>query len=238
MPHNRFYLPKEFVAHTQVAIAGKEFEHLSRVMRARPGDKVELVNGQGALAQAVVSRLEKREGFFDIESIETEQESTNPMIIAQALPKINRLDLIVEKTTELGCDELWLFAGKKSEKKELTPNQKTRLENILTSSMKQSGRLWLPKIRYVDPILTWKNVPKPAFFGDLDAKSHFLQLFDETKPLFFVVGPEGGLNEREKSHLVKLAANPVQLHPNILRTETASLVVLSQAYGKRCGILP
>ena len=88
------------------------------MIRARKGDKVELVNGRGALAQAVVTTLEKEKAPLQIEST-TEKPRGAEIILAQALPRFSHLDWIIEKGTELGASLFWLFPGVLSEKKTL-----------------------------------------------------------------------------------------------------------------------
>src|SRR5579862_10014163 len=110
MPHNRYYLDTPFQENKTVTLADEEFHHLSRVLRARVGDKVELVNGRGQLAHAHLMELTKKEARLGIKAIE-ESKQKPPLILAQALTRMNHLEWIIEKGTELGTTSFWLFPG-------------------------------------------------------------------------------------------------------------------------------
>lgn len=229
MPHNRFFLTTSFTENTNVTLLGEEAHHLQRVMRKKKGELVELVNGKNALAKATIASIEKKKVQLHIQEVINSLPNF-PTIICQAIPKLNRLDTIVEKGTELGMTELWLFPGDLSEKKELTPNQLKRLEMITIAAMKQCGRLDLPKIVIKPKLLKWaeKDLLYPAYFGDLSCQSpKFLECFEKKKGVLFFIGPEAGFTTNEEAHLRYLNAQGVNLHPLILRTDTAPLVALS-----------
>lgn len=202
-----------------------------KVMRARIGDTVELVNGRGLLAEATVVQMQRHACRLDITSTSTSKPDPFKLVVAQSLPRLNRLDTIVEKGTELGMHMLWLFPGERSERKELSEQQEQRLHSIAVSALKQSGRLYLPEIFVKPPLVNWNNLPFPAFYGSLNPNAPlFSTSWQQTKPeegVLFFVGPEAGFSEAEIQHLERLGAKGVNLHRNILRTDTASLVALS-----------
>lgn len=234
MPAERYYYPGNLDPSDSIVLDGPEFIHLSKVMRSRVGDLIELVNGKGALAQGQVVRLDKREAHIRIEDCRTEKPSERRLIIAQAIPRLNRLETILEKGTELGMDEIWLFPGALSEKTTFSENQLARMEYILITAMKQCGRLFLPKLVFEKELKKWEKLNLPAYFGDVrEDASHF---FDEwvrrgkqDKFLFFI-GPESGFTIEETEKLESLGAKGVKLHPYVLRTDTASLCALSQYF--------
>lgn len=233
MPSERFFLEHSFKAQECQELTGAEFHHLAHVMRAHKGDAVELINGKGALAQATVEQLKKDKALLRIIQVDQQPESPCRFILAQAIPKANRLDLILEKGTELGVDCFWLFPGVHSLKKECYPNQIERARVVTISAMKQCGRLYLPSIEMRPPIDQWNPLnDKTAFFGDLDKQA---PLFEKSlrkaspfsSPIVFITGPEGGFSAEEEQSLRDLGAIGVKLHANVLRTETASLMAVS-----------
>ncbi len=231
MPIDRFYLDDPLEPSTQTELTGQELHHLSHVTRARAGGEIELINGKGSLAIAEILEIKKNAALLNIRSRLSEEPVPFCTVIAQAIPRQNRLDTIVEKSTELGMDELWLFPGKLSEKKELKENQLLRLRKIAISAMKQSGRLYLPAIKLIPPIRQWSPQSLPLYFGDIDADAEpFLKVWEvspDEKGLIFVIGPESGLHEDEIRQLKELQAIGVKLHQHILRTDTAPLTALS-----------
>lgn len=221
MPHDRFFIDAPLK--DEVTLEGDEAHHLF-VMRKNMGDTVELVNGKNCLAKASLLSLEKKRARLKIETLETCASPSNPIILAQALPKLNKIDFIIEKGTELGATTFWLFPGDKSEKKEVKDPE--RLRRIAISAMKQCGRLDLPDIVITPPIAKLKELPLAAYFGDANGEP-FSKVWTKGTGTLFFIGPESGFSEKEIAHLIKLKAKSVKLHPNILRTETAPLVALS-----------
>lgn len=233
MPAERYFINADLYPYQQPEISGSEFHHLVHVMRTRKGDAVELVNGKGVLAQAIVHDLAKDKARFEIQEVYQEPASPCRLILAQALSKQNRLDVILEKGTELGVDEFWLFPGHHSSKKECYPSQLDRAYTITIAAMKQCGRLDLPSIAVKPSIDQWEEfTPSSAFFGDLDPTAPLFEiawkrLHSSTYPSVFITGPEGGFSQHEIDALKELNATGVKLHPYILRTETASIMALS-----------
>ncbi|MCH9627082.1 MAG: Ribosomal RNA small subunit methyltransferase E [Chlamydiales bacterium] len=227
MPHNRFYVDTPFALHIEVDMQ-EEARHL-KVMRLHKGDPIELVNGRNQLAQAVIKSAQTAE-IMEL----NEHTPPSPVILCQAIPRLNRLDTIVEKGTELGMTELWLFPGQRSEKKELTANQYKRVKQITVAAMKQCGRLDLPSIQIKPPLAQWRELNFAAYYGSLAERAPpFLSVLQKKEGLHFFVGPEAGFTSEEERILETLGVRGVKLHPWILRTDTAPLAALSQIYAAR-----
>lgn len=231
MPANRFYTVDELQIGRHAVIRGAEHHHLAHVMRVAEGEEIELVNGRGALAKACLVRSGRQEAETMVHQIFFEPPVKNRVIIAQAMPKLNRLEFILEKCTELGMDELWLFRGEKSEKREVSDNQLQRMESITIAAMKQSGRLYLPHLFVKDHFTKWQGkLAENCYFGDVlpDAPS-FLSVLKNKRQgdVLFFIGPEAGFSASEETALKKFDVKGVKLHRNILRTDTASIVALS-----------
>jgi 16S rRNA (uracil1498-N3)-methyltransferase len=220
MPAERFYIDADLSG--TVSLEGTEFHHLAHVMRTRVGDTIELVNGRGALATAQVHAISKHNASLTILSATTHPVPPAQIILALPLMRPSKLELIIEKCTELGADAFWLYPAAHSDKDDLSPNQLERLHHIAISAMKQCGRLDLPPIQLF------------ASLTDL-FKSDFTYLFGDTRPnapkisphekAVFITGPEKGFSEKEHK-LLEQKATGVKLHRNILRAETAPIVAL------------
>jgi len=226
MPANRYFCAAELNVGDEVAIVGAEFHHLIHVMRASVGESVEIVNGRGTLAFAQIVGIEKKKHALAlVDRNEKEQESKRCLVIAQAIPRQGRLDTIVEKTCELGVDELILFPGERSERKDVGSKALGRLETVAISAMKQCGRLFVPKISVAPSLKKWDSLSTLAFFGDLAKEAPTLasQITGDQSITFFV-GPESGFTPEEEKQLKVLGVKGVKLHENVLRTETASIV--------------
>ena len=158
MPANRFFLDDPLEPNTVVHLDKQEMHHAS-VMRMREGQVAEIINGRGTLAHATYTKA-----GFHIDSVET-ADPHPAIILCQALPRMNRLDTILEKGTEIGMSEVWLFPGDRSEKKSLSPNQLKRAEHIFISAIKQCGRLHLPKLVLKPSLKDWSKPPGLTLFG-------------------------------------------------------------------------
>jgi 16S rRNA (uracil1498-N3)-methyltransferase len=233
MPDNRFFLQAPIFEKNQLLFLEKEeFHHLSHVMRLKAGETIELINGLGYLAEASIVSLEKHRASLSITSVYTENPPSYRLVLAQAFPRIPRLEYIIEKSVELGVTELWLFPGILSEKKEISPSGLERLHHIAFSAVKQCGRLFMPKILILPPLQKWKHqdIPSHAFFGDTRHSRAPFPSSLSSNSFLIVIGPEKGLHEKEVLHLeTHLHMQGIALHKNILRTDTAAICALSLA---------
>jgi len=220
MPAHRFFLDDP-LTHKTATLEGEEFHHLKNVMRARPGDLIEIVNGKGSLAQALLSEIKDGSATFEITQKIDQPPPSKIIILAQAFLRPALLDWTIEKGTELGATHFWLLPGDQSEKKDLTPHQQARLHTLIISALKQCGRLYLPTLELKPPLSKWEKPAGTLLFGSLAPEAKPLQT-NYPSPIIIVIGPEKGFSSQEHSILeTKLCAIPVTLHPNILRAETA-----------------
>jgi 16S rRNA (uracil1498-N3)-methyltransferase len=212
-----------------IELIGDEGRHLSKVLRARPGDSIELANGRGDLATATIRALQRDSVQLQIESVTHHPEPTPQLILYQALPRLNRLDTIIEKATELGASQICLFPGERSEVPQLNPAAQRRVEAILRAAVKQSGRLYQPKLLQLPLVKSWTELPASSYVGDPRPSAPSLSSIwtPPTNSVAIIIGSESGLTEKEMTHLQQLGAKPVRLHPNVLRTDTAPIVALS-----------
>lgn len=232
MPENRFFADHLLDEKSYAILTDQEHHHLVHVMRVKVGQEIEIVNGQGVLALANVIAIEKKQTKAYITQHKSiEKRSTSPKILIQALPLLNRADLILEKGTELGIDAIWFFPGEKSERRMLNDHQKSRMEGIVLASMKQCGRLFATQLSFLPPICDWTKelVPYLSFFGDLSPQAPPFSLINKKteQGICFVIGPESGFSEREKDHLRLLGIEGRRIHTNTLRTETAAIVAMT-----------
>lgn len=229
MPAERFYIQAPLASGNSISLEDQEFHHLVRVMRGKPGDSVELINGQGALANAIIKQVNKRDAVLEITDVTTTPKPAFEVILAQGIPRGNRLDFILEKGTELGMTQLWLFPGDRSERKEFTENNQERTHTLMVSALKQCGSLWLPELHIKGALKKWSSLPYPAFFGDVaESAPRLLDCFKkDLSGVILLIGPESGLSDQEEAKLVALGAKGVKLHSHILRTDTAAIAALT-----------
>jgi 16S rRNA (uracil1498-N3)-methyltransferase len=225
MPAHRFFLDTTFSEKTAL-LTGDEFHHLKNVMRARIGDSIEIVNGKGTLVHAHLIEIKNSSALLEITQKIDQPPPSHTLILAQAFTRPALLDWIIEKGTELGADEFWLFPGEQSEKKELSPHQVDRLHTLTLSALKQCGRLYLPSIHLKPSLSQWEKPKGTLLFGSLQPHAQILKT-KYPSPVIIVIGPEKGFSTHEEILLeTKLQGTAVTLHRNILRAETAALCAL------------
>lgn len=218
MPAERFYIDAEFSG--TLSLKGSEHHHLAHVMRIQAGEEVELVNGRGTLAKAKVIAVSKHDTTLAIFSTVQVPQSASYFTLAIPFMRPAKLELVVEKCTELGADAFWLYPAHHSEKREISSHQLERLTHIAISSMKQCGRLDLPMIKILIHFKDLFAAPS-LFFGDIRPTAK--KCPSSWEKGIFITGPEKGFSAEELG-LLDQRATGIRLHRNILRAETAPIV--------------
>jgi len=230
MPAERFYVDDELNEGSRASIEGAELHHLAHVMRVGVGEKIELVNGKGALGIANVVSIDKKKAI--VELLECEKGVVGPSRFILGIPfmRLSKLEWVIEKGTELGADEFWIYTADHSEKDTLSPNQTERLRYIAISAMKQSGRLDLPSFRILAHLEELFHFSGTLLFGDINPSAPFIwEIKDRSFPILFVSGPEKGFSNDESKSL-KIKAKGVRISKNILRSETAPISAMAILY--------
>ena len=97
MPPECYYFPKFLETDVKIILKDHEQHHLINVMRTKIGDEIEVVNGFGQLAISILELIEKKNAILKIKSLCTEDSPKQKIILAQGMPKLNRLEYILEK---------------------------------------------------------------------------------------------------------------------------------------------
>lgn len=218
-----------------LSLPAQAAEHVTRVLRLPAGARITLFNGDGYDYQAVIVDVGKREVQVRIDSLEAvRNESPLQLTLAQAVVRGEKMDLIVQKATELGAIRIVPLLTERSEIKLDATRAEKRLAHwraVAASACEQSGRARLPEVVAALPLTQWL-----AGLGDDQALRLALlpQATQSARGLNFscgegllVVGPEGGLGARDIDALTTAGFIGLQLGPRILRTETAGLAALA-----------
>jgi 16S rRNA (uracil1498-N3)-methyltransferase len=227
----RFLVTPDALRATDAVLTGAELHHL-RVRRLRPGSELVLCDGGGRQRHGVVIALDRRRAIVRL-SPETpaERASSLQLVLAQALLKGDKMDLVVEKATELGITELQTFTSARSVAL-ASPHRQERWKRIARSAAKQCQRSTVPII--ADPIpferLLMRTESVRLLFWE-DASAEALVAADAqargTDAVLAGVGPEGGFTTTEAEHARRAGFRVVGLGKRILRAETAALVAVT-----------
>jgi 16S rRNA (uracil1498-N3)-methyltransferase len=227
---NIFYAPPSQINNGIAELTGQEAIHASKVLRAREGDEIMIVDGEGGRYQGPIRRITKESVQVEVDNKQTIAASEPSLILGMGIiKKRDRLEFAVEKAVELGVSRICLFRSEHTVKENVRMD---RLESTAISAMKQSLRAWLPGISVYDSFEGMlESFPDATFLIAHEKAEQDLQLnpkqFNIGK-LFLLVGPEGGFSAREVEMATELGARVVSLGSNRLRTETAAVAMLSK----------
>lgn len=234
---HKFFTEPYNISEDKGVIVGDDVKHIYKVLRLNEGEEVVLNNCQGTEYLGKINSINKNEVIVDIiEKLDTNNESDIKIHLFQGLPKGQKMDLIVQKGTELGINEFIPTITQRVDVKLKGEFKKLdRLNRIALEASKQSKRSIIPKVKEVvnfyeamlqlnDMDLVLVPYENAENFG---IKTLMRQLREENADLSYihnvgiVIGPEGGFEEEEITALSKQGAYIVTLGKRILRTETA-----------------
>ena len=239
---HKFFTPKELINGDVAKIIGDDVKHIYKVLRISEGEKVTLNNCEGIEYLGKVISVSKQEVLIEIlEKLEDNNESDIKIYLFQGLPKSQKMDLIVQKGTELGITEFIptithrVDVKLKGEFKKLD-----RLNRIALEAAKQSKRSIIPKVSepiefnavlerinsldlLIVPYENANNFGIKTLINELRKDN----TTNTIKNVGIFVGPEGGIEEEEIERLKDKGARIVTLGKRILRTETAGFVATS-----------
>ncbi len=222
---NLFYQPgiQEGITH----LDAEESRHAVRVLRMSEGDQLTLTDGKGFFYSTKITKADPKKCQFEILNMEEAPRRNFHIHIAIAPTKnADRIEWFVEKSTEIGIDEISFILCKNSERKIINAE---RVEKIAVSAMKQSQQALLPKLNELVPfkkIVEVKADQKFIGFVDSSNPSHLKTFAKPRKKYLMLIGPEGDFSKDELEHAIQNGFEKVSLGINRLRTETAGLVAV------------
>lgn len=228
---NIYYAPPSQVNNGFIELLEQEATHASKVMRAREGDELVVVDGVGGRYKGVIRRITKKTVQVKVEDKEQLQKPDPALVLGMGIiKKRDRLEFAVEKAVELGASQICLFRSERTIKENVRMD---RLESIVQSAMKQSLRAWLPEVSLFhsldemlasisDARLLVAHEKVNQEESDVD-----IQQLEEAK-LLLLIGPEGGFSPDEIDMFKGRQAQLVSLGTNRLRAETAAVTFMSQ----------
>jgi len=222
---NIFYSPLSSITPNSLKLTGQEAKHATKVLRIRPGDQIHVTDGAGKLYQCNVSEVQKSDVVCTILDTKVEErKSPFVTLVVGLIKKRDRLEFAVEKSVELGADEIVVFRGDHSEKGNVRLD---RLESTVLSAMKQSLRVFLPKVRFTENLSVAIKSNEEAgslIYADETIEKGLSKSLLDNK-VMLVVGPEGGFSESERNQLKKEGGVAYSLGDKRLRTETAAVTM-------------
>jgi 16S rRNA (uracil1498-N3)-methyltransferase len=219
------------MAEGQALISGEDHLHLTRSMRAQVGDLVPLGDGAGRVSVARITAITRDSTELRIIEDTHLARPLPSLHLFQALLKSGKMDALVRQNVELGVDLIMPFQAEHSIARG-TPSaeRRERLQRIALEASKQSRRAFIPNVgeslsfedalselaRYPVVLVAWQ----PGAAGVASALAA-----EPSSEVALVIGPEGGLADSEMTALHEVGGIAVGLGPNVLRADTAGLVL-------------
>jgi len=233
----RFFVEPGLLQGESVVLTGELCRHIATVLRLKEGDTIRLADGTGREAVASISAVERDGIRVAIQQMVAAAAGNTPRItVYQGLPKGEKLELILQKCTELGVGEIVPFMAARSITRlggEKLEKRVARWQKIAQEAARQSERGTVPLVDFAPGIaqllqrrdhdlrlLLWEEEEEQSLRDVLAATQR-------PESIAVIIGPEGGLTPEEAAMAVAAGYLPVTLGKRILRTETAGLAVVS-----------
>jgi 16S rRNA (uracil1498-N3)-methyltransferase len=231
----RFFIEGVHRAGDRVALEGGDARKIVSVLRLQNGAELELVDSAGALFTARLELDGERVGAHLV-SQERDEEANGPIVdVAQAVPKGQKMDFVVEKATELGARAILPFYSERTVVTDVGASKVERWRRVAKAAAAQCGRRTVPAVEqpvsfgsllrqmqeYDVVLFPWELAERRPVAATL------APLLDGAGRVLVVVGPEGGFTHDEADAARRQGARVIWLGRRILRTETAAMAVLA-----------
>jgi 16S rRNA (uracil1498-N3)-methyltransferase len=239
MSSRRFMINSRTVHDGSATLDGELFKHIVRVLRHSAGDSLILVDETGREHDGVIEHVTRERVTVRITRSDhdpAQERSGLRITVCQALPKGEKIDLILQKGTELGAHDFWLFGGRRSVARVREDQCAAKLERwtrIVAEAARQCGRRAVPAVRW------YPTAAEAAAAADHDLRL-ILWEDERTRRLketlaglslpgsaIVSIGPEGGFDQQETDLFVRHGFQSVSLGSRILRTETAAIAIVA-----------
>lgn len=232
----RFFISSDQVSGNTIMIAGEDVRHIGMVLRMKAGEELLLCDGKGTEYTVKIADIGRTAAKTEIVSQSKKEIPTLRITLGQGLPKSDKMDFIVQKATELGVSSIVPIVTARTIVKVKDEEKRiSRWQKIAREAAMQSNRTDIPQvegistfsdfIRALAPgprhllLLPWEEGTEPI--------KNILRQNPAAQNIVVLIGPEGGYSSAEAKAAQDKGFHLVSLGPNILRTETAAVAVLS-----------
>jgi 16S rRNA (uracil1498-N3)-methyltransferase len=233
----RFYIQPQAVKRDRIIIGAPQSHHIINVLRLTKGDAITLFDGTGHEYQAQIIELQSDQLIAHIQvTLKPSVESPINIILGQAIIKGDKMEQVIQKTTELGVSKI--VPVKTAFSRRYAPGsltrKQTRWQKIATEATQQCGRVMLPQIENPmainDFCSNFETAEPKLIFCKQPAVKGANEVLTKTNPhkqVALLIGPEGGFDPHEFLTATDYGFIPICLGPRTLRTETAAIAAVS-----------
>ena len=228
----RIYTDQPLTPGMQLELEESPSRHLARVLRMQPGRELVLFNGNGGEFQAVIHAVGKRLVTVQVGEFSAHnRESPLRLELAIGLSRGERMDWVLQKATELGVTHIRPLLTERTEVKLSAERLQKRLhhwQQVIISACEQCQRNLLPDLAAPQKLESWLQDNRSQLRLVLHHRdSQSLPEGEAPDSVALLIGPEGGLSEREIALAREAGCMPLTLGPRVLRTETAPVAAIS-----------
>ena len=225
MSNIRLFFPESLSTNLTLKLDKSQSHYLTKVMRTNIGKNFSLFNQNGEW-EAEITKITKGIVEFLITKKIRSNDNQKEIWLAFAPVKLNYLNLMIQKGTELGVSK---FIPILTERTIVRKINEKRLNKIIVEASEQSNRLKVPKLEEIiklDNFLKF-NQKTNIIFGDLNTNNKKLNI-NTINPLCILIGPEGDFTTKEREKILKFKnIISLKINENILRSETAAISMIS-----------
>ena len=225
MSNIRLFFPENLSTNLSLTLDKSQSHYLTKVMRINIGNNFSLFNQNGEWEARITKITKGIVEFLIIKKIRS-KDNDKEIWLAFAPIKINYLNFIIQKATELGVSKFIPILTERTIVRKINEN---RLNKIIIEASEQSNRLKVPKLEEMLKLDNFLKLNQKTniIFGDLNTNNTKLHV-KNTEPLCILIGPEGDFTEKEREKILKLKnIIPLKINENILRAETAAISMIS-----------
>lgn len=225
-----FFANKDVFFRDPIIIEGEEANHMIKVLRMKEEEKITVFDGCGNCADCIIEKIDGKSVVAKIEKrYLSETEPKLKITLFQGIPKNPKMDLIIQKATELGVVRIVPVNTKRIVAKIDKESKIERLQRIAFEAAKQCGRAYIPKVEnpvdFNEAVEMMKTFDRAIIPYECEKDGKLKEALEgEIESLAIIIGPEGGFEESEILKATEAGVVPVTLGKRILRTETAGLI--------------
>jgi len=226
MNNIRLFFPESLSINLNSKLDKSQSHYLAKVMRTNIGENFSLFNQSGEW-EAKITKIIKGVVEFSITKKIRSNANEKEIWLAFAPIKLNYLNLMMQKATELGVTRFIPILTERTIVRRI--NQK-RISKIIIEASEQSNRIKIPKLEEIVKLDNFlkSNQKINIIFGDLNTDNSSLNIIKNTEPLCVLIGPEGDFTQKEREKILELKnLIPLKINENILRSETAAISMIS-----------
>jgi len=229
----RIYVESALATGAELVLDRQNAHYLSRVLRQRNGDEISMFNGDGNDYRAALTVDGKAVRATILDCQPNPTESPLHVTLVQGLAKGAKLDLVVQKATELGVAAIAPVSNDRSVLRvsdEKSAQKLAHWKKIAASACAQCNRSRLPEIQAPQSFANWlleNSGDATTLLLQPGSGTSLMQLPQPSGPLALVVGPEGGFSQSESELALQHGAIAASCGPRVLRTETAGFAAIA-----------